>query len=69
MIENDLKRLKQYYRTLERGQYLYQKEKLESLRFWNGEIPLRYCHERDVLAKRESFLKFKAIFLEKMKLM
>lgn len=36
---------------------------------WNGELPLRYCHEKDMCRKRFIFLMFKACFLAKLKMM
>lgn len=64
---NDINRLKQRYNIL-KGDWLADKDEAEArvntMKEWSGELPLYYCHERDVLRKRNFFLRFKATFLQ-----
>ena len=67
LIECDLNYIRKKYFKLKGDLFNREDEDFKTLKQWNGNLELRYCHEREVTKRNRIFLNFEACFLLKIK--
>ena len=68
-IESEMKYLRAQYMRLKGDLFRGPHEDFKNIKEFKGMVDIRYCHEQEVFRRRYIFLKFKACYLYKMRLL